>query len=131
MENKSPRIERLYMVQADTNHSKKTRLHILRLSVAHKKYNNKHRGSLTLRPQTRKIASKHNNFKRGPGYWKYNTSLLTETDFESDANPFIDANFYEYQNDNPDIAREMFKLKVKSFCLDLANNRSKNRRIKN
>ena len=68
-----------------------------------------------------------NNFKRGLEYWKHNTSLLTETDFQSGANAFIDAHFHEYQNDNPDIAWKMFKLTSFFFCLDYTNNRSKNR----
>ena len=36
-----------------------------------------------------------NSLKSGPGYWKFNSSLLSEADFEAEANSFIDANKYK------------------------------------
>ena len=47
-----------------------------------------------------------NNFKRGPGFWKWNSSLLSETEFVNEAENFIEAHFEEYQNDNPVVAWE-------------------------
>ena len=41
-----------------------------------------------------------NSFKRGPGYWKFNSSLLSEADFAADTNNLIDAHLSENQNDN-------------------------------
>ena len=69
-----------------------------------------------------------NNFKRGPGFWKFNSSLLSETEFVNKAENFIETHFGEYQNDNPVVAWEMFELKFKSFCLQYTSNRSKNKK---
>ena len=44
-----------------------------------------------------------NSFKRGPGYWKFNSLLLPKADFVADTNNFIDVHLSEYQNDNPEI----------------------------
>ena len=69
-----------------------------------------------------------NNFKRGPGFWKFNSPLLSETEFVNEAETFIETHFEEYQNDNPIAAWEMFKFKFKSFCLQYTSNRSKNKK---
>ena len=67
-----------------------------------------------------------NSFRRGPGYWKFNSSLLSEADFVAEANNFIDAHLSDYQNDNPEITWEMLKAKFKFFCIEYTHNRSKN-----
>ena len=69
-----------------------------------------------------------NNFKRDPGFWKFNSSLLSEIEFVNEAENFIETHFEEYQNDNPVVAWEMFKLKYKSFGLQYKRNRSKNKK---
>ena len=66
-----------------------------------------------------------NNFERGPGFWKFNSSLLSETEFVNEAEKCIDAHFKEYLNGNPVVAWEMCKLKFKSFCLQYSGNQSK------
>ena len=40
---------------------------------------------------------------------------------------FIDAHLSEYQNDSPEITREMLQTKLKLFCIKYTHNRSKNR----
>ena len=50
-----------------------------------------------------KVQINMNSFRRGPGYWKFNSSLLSEADFVAEANNFIDAHLSDYQNDNPEI----------------------------
>ena len=67
-----------------------------------------------------------NSFRRGPGYWKFYSSLLSEADFVAEANSFIDAHLSDYQNDNPEITWEMLKAKFKFFCIEYTHNRSKN-----
>ena len=67
-----------------------------------------------------------NSFRRGPGYWKFNSSLLSEADFVAEANNFIDAHLSDYQNDNPEITWEMLKAKFKFFCIEYTHNQSKN-----
>ena len=67
-----------------------------------------------------------NSFRTGPGYWKFNSSLLSEADFVAEANNFIDAHLSEYQNDNPEMTWEMLKAKFKFFCIEYTHNRSKN-----
>ena len=73
-----------------------------------------------------KVKINMNSFRRGPGYWKFNSSLLSEADFVAEANNFIDAHLSDYQNDNPEITWEMLKAKFKFFCIEYTHNRSKN-----
>ena len=73
-----------------------------------------------------KVQINMNSFRRGPGYWKFNSSLLSEADFVAEANNFIDAHLSDYQNDNPEITWEMLKAKFKFFCIEYTHNRSKN-----
>ena len=69
-----------------------------------------------------------NNFKSGPGFWKFNSSLLSKTEFVNKAENFIETHFEEYQNENPVVAWETFKLKFKSSCLLYTSNRSENKK---
>ena len=73
-----------------------------------------------------KVKINMNSFRRGPGYWKFNSSLLSEADVVAEANNFIDAHLSDYQNDNPEITWEMLKAKFKFFCIEYTHNRSKN-----
>ena len=41
-----------------------------------------------------KVKIHMNSLKSGPGYWKFNSLLLSEADFVAEANSFIDANKY-------------------------------------
>ena len=67
------------------------------------------------------------SFKGGPGYWKFNSSLLSEANFVADV--IINTDLSEYQNNNLEIKREMSKAKFKFFCIELeyTHNQSKNR----
>ena len=73
-----------------------------------------------------KVKINMNSFRRGPGYWKFNSLLLSEADFVVEANNFSDAHLSEYQNDNPEITWEMLKAKFKFFCIEYTHNQSKN-----
>ena len=73
-----------------------------------------------------KVKINMNSFRRGPGYWKFNSLLLSEADFVVEANNFSDAHLSEYQNDNPKITWEMLKAKFKFFCIEYTHNQSKN-----
>ena len=64
-----------------------------------------------------KITIKSNNFKRGPGYWKFNASLLTDDEFLKKMNDLIETHFDEYSNESAITAWETMKFKIKSACI--------------
>lgn len=66
------------------------------------------------------ITFKINEFQRGPGYWKLNSSLLSDRDFKAEINWLIDTHFQEYQNENPVNAWEMFKVYVKQKAMQFS-----------
>ena len=66
--------------------------------------------------------SLHSN-PRGPGFWKLNTSFLTEIDYINQIKSTISATLEEYKNDdsvNPALLWEMVKLKVREKSLHYA-----------
>ena len=63
---------------------------------------------------------KINEFQRGPGYWKLNSSLLNDADFKTEVNNLIDNHFEEYQDETPGIAWEMFKVYLKQLATTYA-----------
>jgi len=65
-----------------------------------------------------KIAT-HSN-RRGPGFWKLNTSLLTEIDYVNQIRAVIKNTQEEYKNDssvNDALMWEMIKLKIRQYSL--------------
>ena len=63
--------------------------------------------------------SLHSN-PRGPGFWKLNTSLLTEIDYVNQIKSVIQETQNEYKDDesvNPSLLWEMIKLKVREKSL--------------
>ena len=71
-----------------------------------------------------KITIKSNNFKRGPGYWKFNASLLTDDEFLKKMNDLIETHFDEYSNESAITAWETMKFKIKSACIAFSKKRS-------
>ena len=63
--------------------------------------------------------SLHSN-PRGPGFWKLNTSFLTELEYVNQIKTTIQETYEEYKNDvsvNPSLLWEMIKLKVREKSL--------------
>ena len=61
----------------------------------------------------------HSN-PRGPGFWKLNTSFLTELEYVNQIKTTIQETCEEYKNDefvNPSLLWEMIKLKVREKSL--------------
>ena len=75
-----------------------------------------------------KITIKSNNFKRGPGYWKFNASLLTDDEFLKKMKDLIETHFDEYSNESPITAWETMKFKIKSACIAFIKNKKKNKK---
>ena len=65
-----------------------------------------------------------NTFQRGPGYWKFNSALLSEPEFVTEMSDFIASHFENYKN-NPLTAWEMFEVYAKHRCQDYSKKRSR------
>ena len=64
----------------------------------------------------------HSN-QRGPGFWKLNTSFLSDIDYVNQTRTAIQEVLAEYENDNdvnPALLWEMIKLKVREQSLKYA-----------
>ena len=71
--------------------------------------------------------SLHSN-PRGPGFWKLNTSFLTELEYINQIKTTIQETYDEYKNDesvNPSLLWEMIKLKVREKSLRYSKNKMK------
>ena len=71
--------------------------------------------------------SLHSN-PRGPGFWKLNTSFLTELEYVNQIKTMIEETLVEYKNDdtvNPSLLWDMIKLKVSETSLCHSKSRSK------
>ena len=74
--------------------------------------------------------SLHSNL-RGPGFWKLNTSFLTELDYVNQIKTTIQETLDEYKNDesvNPSLLWEMIKLKVRERSLRYSKSKTKQAR---
>lgn len=74
--------------------------------------------------------SLHSN-PRGPGFWKLNTSFLTELDYVNQIKTTIQETRDEYKNDesvNPVLLWEMIKLKVREKSIHYSKNKMKQTR---
>ena len=71
--------------------------------------------------------SLHSN-PRGPGFWKLNTSFLTELEYINQIKTTIQETYEEYKNDesvSPSLLWEMIKLKVCEKSLRYSKNKTK------
>ena len=71
--------------------------------------------------------SLHSN-PRGPGFWKLNTSFLTELEYKNQIETTIQETYDEYKNDesvNPSLLWEMIKLKVRKKSPRYSKNKTK------
>lgn len=69
--------------------------------------------------------------KRGPGYWRFNNSLLNDPTFVSEMRTFLDETVAEAEGD-PNIQWEWVKFKIRSFSIEysIKKKRERNRLIK-
>ena len=65
---------------------------------------------------------------RGPGYWKFNTSLLQNTDFVNAMNIHLDNLIID--NQDPHHRWEEMKASIKTFCINFSSNLSKTNKFK-
>ena len=68
------------------------------------------------------------DYNLGPGFWKLNTSFLTELDYVNQIKTTIQETLDEYKNDesvNPSLLWEMIKLKVREKSLRYSKNKTK------
>ena len=66
-----------------------------------------------------------NTFQTGPGYWKFNSALLSEPEFVTEISDFISSHFENYKNKNPLTTSEMFNVYAKHRCLEYSEKRLK------
>ena len=66
-----------------------------------------------------------NTFQRGPGYWKFNSALLSEPEFVTEMSDFITSHFENYKNEKPLTAWGMSKIYAKHRCQDYSKKRSR------
>ena len=69
----------------------------------------------------------HSN-PRGRGFWKLNTSLLTDTDYIDMTKLTIEQTKEKYRNDgsvNPSLLWEMIKMKVREKSISYANGKKR------
>ena len=69
------------------------------------------------------IELNNSNFKRGPGYWRFNNSLLTDRNFIEQMNDLLD-DVNISNTDNPIEKWETCKLEIKSFCVAYGKEKS-------
>ena len=84
-------------------------------------------GYKTDHSMTTLCLSLHSNL-RGPGFWKLNTSFLTELDYVNQIKTTIQETLDEYKNDesvNPSLLWEMIKLKVREKSLRYSKSKTK------
>ena len=69
------------------------------------------------------VSIRLSDFTRGPGYYKLNTSLLSDIDYVSQMNDLI--NDYEPDSDDDDqVVWDMLKIKIKEFSMNYSKNKS-------
>ena len=71
--------------------------------------------------------------KRGPGYWKLNTSLLTELDYVNMIKTVISDTIQEYQNDKEVdhiLLWEVLKMKMRDASITYSAKRKRKRKQK-
>ena len=69
--------------------------------------------------------------KRGPGYWKFNNSLVNNKLFVSQMNSKIEDYFHETMEiSNPVIRWDFLKLKLRQFCMSYSKQKSRERKQK-
>lgn len=70
------------------------------------------------------VASlKFTDFTRGPGYYKLNTSLLSDIDYVNQMNELIDT-FVPDPEDDHQVVWDMLKIKIKEFSLNYSKEKS-------
>jgi len=76
-----------------------------------------HRGCL--------LVLKFTDTVRGPGYWKFNNSLLQDLNFVNQMNDVIEDYFLENSNDDDfQMLWELLKLRIKDFCISYSTMKS-------
>ena len=69
--------------------------------------------------------------KRGPGYWKFNNSLVDYKQFVSQMNSKIEDYFHETMEiSNPVIRWDFLKFKMRQFCMSYSKQKSRERKQK-
>ena len=64
--------------------------------------------------------------KRGPGYWKFNNSVINEKQFVSQMNSKIEEYFHEIMEiSNPVVRWDFLKFKMRQFCMSHSKQKSK------
>ena len=74
------------------------------------------------------IQFKFSDISKGPGYYKFNNSLLNDKNFAQKMNDLID-NFDTEDND-PQLAWELLKVKIREFSISYSKSKSIERRNK-
>ena len=68
------------------------------------------------------------NFIKGPSYWKFNNSLLTDNDYLDETNKLIENIKAETQGIEPHSRLELCKIKIKENTISYCKQRSNNKR---
>ena len=69
--------------------------------------------------------------KSGPGYWKFNNSLINDKQFVSQMNSKIEECFHEIMEiSNPVIRWDFLKFKIRQFCMSYSKQKSRKRKQK-
>ena len=69
--------------------------------------------------------------KRGPGYWKFNNSLVNDKLFVSQMNSKIEDYFHETMEiSNPVIRWDFLKFKIRQFCISYSKQKIRERKQK-
>ena len=73
------------------------------------------------------LEIKTEQFKRGPGIWKFNDSLLNDEFFLKEINNFIDAFLLLNSNKDPCLKWELLKNEIKAKTIQFCNLKNQNR----
>lgn len=72
------------------------------------------------------INFKEDNFKRGPGFWKFNNSLLKDHAFVKGMNNLLDDLHNENENNkgSMQLAWEICKVEIRNYCIEFGKTKS-------
>lgn len=75
-----------------------------------------------------KMVVRLEELDRGPGYWRFNNTLLEDKTFVSDMSAHIRSIINDNLIENPNVAWEWIKFQIRTFCISFTIKRNRERR---
>lgn len=68
------------------------------------------------------------DLERGPGYWRFNNTLLEDSNFLSEMSSHISSTIDDCTIANPNVTWEWIKYKIRAFCISYSIKRNRDRK---